>query len=260
MILVLAHVAFTLSAQDSQIKTESPKKIVDCTDNAQTSITPQQAWALGCSAILTERNHNRHDLLGMKFRTPKNIEDCNRFLIVSGWDIKNRDDLLDSLIWIENGGHRQSFQQWGEKLLPLTDEEYQNLLTEHQSDVELLNEIKITKKYFISLGDKSLFGWDYSRYISLCRWGYLAGYLSEEEAWQKIMPVARLLQDKFDSWQDLGENYLIGRRFWSYEDSKLLSYQYEDAFLRLIDMPSSPWNKLPWNMDLTEKHVALKSN
>lgn len=258
MIITLVHAVFALSTPNSQTGTEASEKTADCIDNPQIAITSQQAWALGCAAILTERNHARHDLLGTKYRTPKNIEDCNRFLVESGWDIKNRTDLLDSLLWIYNGGHRQSFKLWGERVQTLTDEEYQKLLTEHQSDDELLNKIRIAAEYYAALGDKSLFGWDYSRYICLCRWGYLAGYLSEEEAWQKIIPVARFIQSKFDSWQDLGQNYLIGRHFWSYEDTKLWGYQYEDACLRLLDMPSSPWNKLPWNVDLTEKQAAPK--
>lgn len=260
MIIILVHTVFVLSTPDSRTGTETSEKTEDCIDNTKTAITSQHEWALGCAAILTERNHSRHDLLGTKYRTPKNIEDCNRFLVESGWDIKNRADLLDSLIWIEDGGNRQNFEQLGRKLQTLSNGEYQNLIAQFQSDDDLLNRIKVVKECYIALGDKSLFGWDYNRYICLCRWGYLAGYLSEEEAWGKIMPVARLLQSKFDSWQDLGQNYLIGRHFWSYEEATKWGYEFEDAFLRLLDMPSSPWNKLPWDMDLTEKQAAFKPN
>ena len=67
------------------------------------------------------------------------------------------------------------------------------------------------------------------------------------------MPVAETLQKKFDSWEDLGQNYLIGRRFWSYKYMKEDGDEYEDAFQRLLDMRSSPWNMYPWDMDLTAK-------
>ncbi len=253
IVIIFSYTVFVFASDNPQTAAEPSKKTEDNSGSPQTSISAMQKWALGCAAILTERNHDRHDLLGARFRTPKNIEDCKRFLIESGWDIKNQTDLLDSLMWIENEGHCQSFKQLGEKLKALTDGEYQKMLADNQADKEILNRIQIAAKYYMALGDKSLFGWDYGRYICLCRWGYMAGYLSEEEAWQKIMPVAKLLQEKFNSWQDLGQNYLIGRRFWSHEDSQQNGYQYEDAFLRLCDMPSSPWNKLPWDMSLTEK-------
>ena len=75
----------------------------------------------------------------------------------------------------------------------------------------------MAKEYYKKLGEKSLLGWDYGRYICLCRWGYLVGWLNEQEAWEKIMPAAELLQKSFSSWEDLGRNYLIGRLFWSYQ-------------------------------------------
>ncbi len=63
--------------------------------------------------------------------------------------------------------------------------------------------------------DKSRMGWDYPRAILLCRWSVDAGYLSEAEAWDKIMPAARRLQSKYTSWARLGEAYLVGRAGWS---------------------------------------------
>jgi Protein of unknown function (DUF1266) len=47
----------------------------------------------------------------------------------------------------------------------------------------------------------------------------LCGYLAEDEAWEKIMPAAAKLHATFSSWKELGENYLIGREFWSYEQT-----------------------------------------
>lgn len=261
-IIILIHVVFALSNKNPKTGAAPSEDTADSVDNSQTTITPRQAWALACAAVLNERNHARHDLLGTKDRTQKNIKDSKRFLVVSGWDIKNKADLLDSLTWIDNGGHRKDFKRLGQKVRALTDtdEEYRKLLVELRTDHETLNRIKVAAQYYEALGDKGLFGWDYSRYICLCRWGYLAGYLSEEQAWKKIMPVAKLIQSKFDSWHDLGQNYLIGRQFWSYESTKLLGHLYEDAYLRLLDMPSSPWNKLPWDMDLTEKIPASDPN
>ena len=120
--ILLVHAVFTLSASNSQTGREPSEKTADYVDNPRIIITPQQAWALGCAGILNERNHARHDLLGTKHRTPNNIENCKRFLVESGWDIKSRNDLLDSLSWIYDGGHRQSFKLWGNKVQNLTNE------------------------------------------------------------------------------------------------------------------------------------------
>lgn len=100
----------------------------------------------------------------------------------------------------------------------------------------------MVQRYHERLGKKSLLGWDYSRYISLCRWRYPVGYLSREEAWDHIMPVARTLQNTFDSWQQLGENYLIGREFWSLEETRKNGHLYAAAYQKLLNDQGGPWN------------------
>jgi hypothetical protein len=109
----------------------------------------------------------------------------------------------------------------------------------------------VVRQNYKQLRSKSLYGWDYGRGISLCRWAYVAGFISEEEAWERIMPMALLLQERFDSWEDLGRNYLIGRQYWSYEETQKFGWEFQDAVQRLLDMQSSPWNRYPWNMKLT---------
>ncbi len=64
--------------------------------------------------------------------------------------------------------------------------------------------------------------------------------------------MAILLQEKFDSWEDLGKNYLIGREYWSLQKTQEDGWIYEDAVQRLLDMQSSPWNRYPWKMTLKE--------
>ncbi|KPJ65345.1 MAG: hypothetical protein AMJ43_10970 [Coxiella sp. DG_40] len=223
--------------------------------------TARRMWALGCSAVLVERNHGRHNLLGTDFRTPGNIQEMRDFLAQgSGWDIKNRLDLFDSLRWFDNGGNREKFGRLGRLLKTFNEQEYKEFLRKHESDQQMLQRIRVAKQYYEKLGSKSLLGWDYSRYICLCRWGYMAGYISEQEAWELIMPVARILQAAFDSWQDLGRNYIIGRSFWSYEKTIEEGHLFEDVYHRLVDMKSSPWNMYPWDMDLTGTQVISESN
>lgn len=148
----------------------------------------------------------------------------------------------------------------GEVFQTLSDEKYQEVLMKYEGNQEVLQEIRIAKEYYEKLGAKSLLGWDFIRYICLCRWGYLSAYMSEKEAWKKIMPVAKMLQQNFDSWKDLGQNYLIGRQFWSYKHTRESGYLFKDAYQRLLDMRTSPWNKYPWNMDLTDTKRVNEPN
>ena len=259
-----------LSAHDGSIK-KILEEIVDSADGSislqkrleqsheEKPVTGVKTWALGCSAVLIERNHGRHDFLSPDKINEKNIKK-NRELLEKWWGIKNKGDLLSVLKRLKLEGHRSKFAGWGLLIQTLNEQEYKELLQKYQNDQKTLQRIRIVKEYYEKLGPKSLLGWDYTRYICLCRWGYLSAYIEEEEAWEKIMPVAREIPKTFDSWEDLGRNYIISRQFWSYEQTQEDGYLYEDAYQRLIDMPSSPWNKYPWDMDLTETESISEPN
>lgn len=207
-------------------------------------------WALGCAAVLTERNHDDHRRLAGCDLTERSKAE-KRLILADSWGIRGRADLLATLTSLEEEGHRADFAVMGALIALLDQDTYERLLAVER-EPEAASKMEIARTHYTQLGDKSLYGWDYSRAICLCRWGYVAEYLSEEEAWNRIMPLARVLQDKFDSWEDLGRNYLIGRRFWSHRETVANGWLYEDAVQRLLDMRDSPWNQYAWNQDLSE--------
>lgn len=207
------------------------------------------AWALATSAILFERNNMRHDCLGGCSPTQETVANWKQVLS-QWWGINSKEDLLNSLNWIENGGHRENFEKLGAYVASLDEQQLSELSTKVQNDEEARNQLDIVKRYYGKLGAKSILGWDYCRYIALCRWGYLIGYLTEQEAWDRIMPVAAMLQRNFTSWKDLGENFLVGRQFWSYEQTQSEGQRYRNIYKKLLTTSSSPWKVNPWGMKL----------
>ncbi len=196
-----------------------------------------------------ERNHSRLDTLATSQISEVDVN-STRKLLDEWWGIQTKQELIDILSWLEAEGHRKSFERVAETVVDLNDEQFNALVAAGSDSKQKTQELLVVRKFSGQLGNKSILGWDFTRYVALCRWGYTIGLLSEQEAWEKIMPVARKLQGTFDSWEDLGCNYLIGRQFWSYKQTIDDGYLYEDAIQRLLDIPSSPWNKYPWNIDL----------
>jgi len=214
----------------------------------------RRGWALGCAAVLTERNHHSHtSLAGRDLTEIAKAE--TRVILADWWGVNSRADLLGTLAWLEEEGHRTDFEIVGTLMTQLTQQEYERLLAAEDKP-EAICKMEIARTYYPIFGAKSLYGWDYGRAICLCRWAYVAGYIGEEEAWNRIMPIARSLQQKFDSWEDFGHNFLIGRQFWSYEQTTNNGWQCEDAVQRLLDMRDSPWNRYPWDLDLSEDDPA----
>jgi hypothetical protein len=83
---------------------------------------------------------------------------------------------------------------------------------------------------------------------------YVAGYLKEEEAWQRIMRAAWAIQANYSSWREMGEDYLWGREQWKGRRDP----QFDRIFQLLTnpDDSSSPWNKNEWKTDLSERAAA----
>jgi len=215
------------------------------------ALAPARAWALGTSALLTERNRERHDLLAGGPRTEERAREWRENL-VEWWGVRSREDLLQTLEWLAAEGHRREFERLGAELARLGDDEIKALLASRGYDDEATQKVEVVTRWYGRLGAKSLLGWDYARYVALCRWGALVGYLSEEEAWARIMPAARRLQRAFGSWRELGENYLIGRRFWSLRETRASGRLYEEAYRRLLEDPQSPWTRYAWDTSLEE--------
>jgi len=215
----------------------------------------QKLWALATCAVLTESNQGRHDLLGGCEHTPENAELEQRSL-AKWWGITNRASFLAILDWIEKGGHRQQFERTAGRLSLATPEQIAKIRTQVSSDPETSNAVEIAMEYKDEFGAKSITAWDFDRYIALCGFAYIAGYISEDEAWQKIMPAARLLQKTFASWKELGKNHVVGREYWSLEETQRKGAVTRQCYEKLLVDPSSPWVRLKWDMDLTPSSEA----
>ena len=206
----------------------------------------QKQWALATCAVLTERNGDCHDLLGGQ----TNISDIAEML-PRDWGIRSREDLLSALLSLERGGHRRGYDEWVSHMERLSREEKgqakRQAISAGWAQSNRWSVVWETRNKFKGAG---LAGWDYSRYVALCGWGHLLGYLSEDEAWSRIMPVARLLQKTFSSWYELADNYAEGRRFWSLRATLKGGEKIRDAINTLLWSSESPWIRLKWDTSL----------
>lgn len=210
------------------------------------SLTQAQLWAMACPALLSEHNQERHDLLWCYDPTQQRIEKTQD-LLLEWWDIGSHDEVLKRLDWLDRGGQRVEFDRIVkvQNAPPPIRDSYIKLLKKHYGEVEFNRKWNFVQQYKNKVGAKSLIGWDFCRIISICRWSVLAEYISEAEAWSRIMPAAKKLQSTFSSWDDMSTNYMIGRNFWRSDVSS-----YDTIKQKLLTDSSSPWKKIPWNTRL----------
>ena len=205
----------------------------------------QGRWALAAAAILATYNHEPIDTLS----SGGGVLGTRR-LLQNSWDISSHDQLLQTLDWIDQGGHRQLFSALGARTASLSSEELSKVVG--HLNPEDANSVMIAHRYYPRYASQSISAWDYARYINVCRWGVAAGYISEEEAWPRVMHAAQILQQAFTSWKEFGENYLVGREFWSLHQTKIDGQAMRAIYLGLLNNPGSPWNRIPWNLSIQQ--------
>ena len=63
----------------------------------------------------------------------------------------------------------------------------------------------------------STYAWDISRAISIARWSFWSGYITEEEAWKYINEAASLAQSLGSNWGEYTCSFLLGRILHGYD-------------------------------------------
>ncbi len=217
----------------------------------------QKEWGLAASALLTLANNDDFFSLAGSWESPHAIQRVKLYILEDDWGITSRKELIQAMDKVWARGHRGSMQEirrglawgWSPEVVCLYA-----MLRGHSCS---FRRVEWVRNHADELDENSMVAWDLSRLISLARWGVHVGYLSEEEAWEWIMPAAQKIQRAFDSWQEVGEDYLFGRSFWSSKETRQSGDRYRRCVYWLLHEPGSPWRISDWNLDLKESVDVL---
>ncbi len=209
---------------------------------ANPPLSAPHAWALGVSALYAQKFGYNPNVLGMQPFIPENPQ----IMMARDWNIKSREDLLASLNRLTTEGTRAGYQKKGALLAALDDATFNAQL---QSDPKNAYRFKAARDGFKKWGTKEGLAWDLCRAAMLVNSGYSVGWISEPEAWDLLMPIARTTQSNFSSWQEMNENFQDGRAVWINQPST--RYDFLTRLMTSPVEPNSPWTKLDWKTDLT---------
>ncbi len=219
-----------------------------CKEADDKPLEEAKAWAMGFCAVLHERNHSRHNYLSPRKMQPEYIKKLKE-LLEKWWGIKSREDLFDAIEGLRLRGKDRYYQAIRKSFNKWDDSHFENFLERYKEDEENRQRVNLIWKTRDQLKEKGIVSYDMARIVSLCRSGYAIGYITEEEAWGLIIPAALKSQKTFDSWKDMGQNYILGRIF-TFAGENWNKQYYYTALQRLVDSKSSPWNKYPWDMEV----------
>ncbi len=209
-----------------------------------------ERWALACTALLFTKNDDGCNSWLGEAPTPANIRGQSR-AISEWWGIKSREDLLAQLEALRtNGGYNKAWKEYVMYQKEGIGFDQVRGVTTDIAEGNFSSRLALVKEYGPKFGERGILAWDLCRYICLVRWGLMLDFISENEASDLIMPVARRLQSTYGSWKQMGEEYLIGRRFWNEELWKEGEAEYDTIYKTLLTEKNSPWLTIPWNTDL----------
>ena len=156
-------------------------------------------------APFTETTHSPNGVNENRTLVPR---DMCREVLSGTWDIPDRESLLKTVEEILETGHDRDFQDAAKEVKNLSDKEIARR-TEKLSEVDRYMWPR-TKALWKKWGKTGIRAWDLCRAAALTEWGYTAGWVTYGEAMELLGPAAEEMAEKFDSWEQVYENFLEG--------------------------------------------------
>lgn len=161
-------------------------------------------------------------------RTAGDVERV-REALSSAWSVEGREDLIPLIQRMTPHGHNDAFQEAAAMVNALSETQLNALIAQSSETDRYM--WPYTKEISQRWGDKGILAWDLSRMSNLAQWGYVAGYLTYEEALELVEPAARMAAETFSDWDEFYLNYLDGYNWWARNDVYSFREEMEAAWL-----------------------------
>jgi hypothetical protein len=204
-------------------------------------LSTAQLWAIAAGANLAYERGDGLDRLefGCGAR-------CAQTMLRGGWGVNGTSDAEPMLVLLARVGHTAVLRLDLAALSSVPQAKLEPWLRAQPPDRR--QRLRFAYQHRVEFKNGELLGWDLGRLINVARAAYTAGWMDESTAWAHILPAARRLQQAYSSWDELSQNYLLGRRYWAGADETQVKFEAAAAWLRTN--PQSPWRQLDWSTPL----------
>ena len=188
----------------------------EITRKGDNSLTPEQNRLLAYGAPLFLYNDDNVDSLESTAGT-----DTLKEMLEEWWEVTDRKSALETISWLLNEGQHAGAD-------PVTIAEFVMGVNE-TTEADL---------------PETVLAWDLVRAVNMARWAFICGYINEDEMWEAIRTTAGIAKESFNSWEEYGNSFAVGRGIWRGETD---DYETADEVVgALLNKEDSPWKAIEW--------------
>lgn len=219
------------------------------------TLTAAQHWMINSGAILADDNGMPDNELNAFEPYDHEMVELTNTMFSRDWQISNKQGVLNMVDNMITGefGHNGAFCQARDYWARFTDQQIADSIRYRSEDQR--SDIKLACEHAQALGPHGIRSWDLGRCPAMIRNAYSLSWISEDEAWRWLHRISIELQKSYQSWEQAGTAYIVGRLFWA--KGGLSESTCNDYFARLKKIlvnPNHAWNTLDWNTDLAKEH------
>lgn len=175
--------------------------------------------------------------------------DMLKEMLEEWWEVTDKKTLFDNIEWLLNEGEHADADL---ALSEIRKRGLWNISEEEKEDEDSkIGDVVAIAEYMIFVNGltehalpETVLAWDLVRAVNLARWGFICGYINEDEMWTSIKETAQIAKGKFNSWDEYGKSFAVGRGVWQGD-----SDDYEianESVTTLLEDETSPWKVIKW--------------
>lgn len=214
------------------------------TRKADGKLTPEQNRLLAFGAPLCVYNDDYVDSL----ESTTDAETLKEML-EEWWGVTDKKTVLEIIDWLLNEGQHANAD------LALTEIKKRGLdaITEEEKGDEdsKIGDAFTIAEFVTDVNESTVeelpgtvLGWDLVRAVNVARWAYLCDYINENEMWKKIEAIVDIAKKTFNSWEEYGLSFAVGRGVWRGDTD---DYETADEVIAALSrQEESPWKEFEW--------------
>lgn len=182
----------------------------------------------------------------------------SHFDLSDSWGINNREDLIQTIYQMTDGGHASNLAILYSRWFTLSPRQWRESTAKLGEQGQII--ARFVAETAMCCGRGGIKAWDYVRMGFLCRMGVLNKWLTEEESLWLQSRIYERAHYFYHGWIEYFAGYSLGRLYWQADGNAMQEYftrlKYDRSGVRMFDELASTtesyYAQLPWR-PLTER-------